>query len=320
MTARFFEITMPRHSNRIHKLFLGMLCAVLTSNSHLEPLTSVAVEDGRDRLDSLLNERLDFIRNQGGPYVDPDKGLRWISSIFTSPYCPHCPVEQPITDEEETKRANAIRMEAEKGEADAQFQLAGRYLEGKGVARDVNQGLRWLEAAAANGVGKATFALAEIYDLGIYVPVDQQKAAHLYEIALSERAYPDFSRRRLGEMNEFGIGIPQNFAKAMELYQPEIAPRDRPPFPLRSSHRAEFAIGRLYAQGKGVPQDYAKAAEWFLIAVDRGTGYGGATPEAECALAIMYWTGLGVPRDQERGDFFLHRPNTMGMKACQTLK
>ena len=132
----------------------------------------MAVEDGRDRLDSLLNEGLDFIRNQGGPYVDPNKGQQWISSIFIPPYCPHCPVEQPMTDEEETKRANAIRVDAEKGEPGAQFQLAGRYLEGKGVARDVNQGLRWLEAAADHGLGKATFAIAKIYDLGINVPVD----------------------------------------------------------------------------------------------------------------------------------------------------
>jgi len=120
-----------------------------------------------------------------------------------------------------------------------------------------------------------------------------------YEIALSERAYPELSRRRLGEMNEFGIGIPQNYAKAMELYQPEIAPRDRPPFPLRSSYRAEFAIGRLYAQGKGVPQDYAKAAEWFLIAVDREPALVGRFPRQNAPLRSctgLAWVFSGTRR------------------------
>jgi TPR repeat protein len=179
------------------------------------------------------------------------------------------------------------------------------------MGRDRTRGLRWLQTASDNGVFDASFALAQIYDRGIDVPVDHQRAAHFYQIATNDPGHSTVARQRLGEMVEFGIGIPKDYGKAMALYQGAVS--------IRRSQWTEFAIGRMYAQGKGVPQNYAKAAEWFLTAADGGAGYGGLVPDAECALAIMYWTGLGTPRDQGRSMFFLNRPNAMNMLACHKL-
>jgi uncharacterized protein len=297
-----------------------MFCLLWAAGVHPAPLPPKLADDGKARLNDLLNEDLGYIRNQGGPFTDPQRVLRQFRSFFDSPPCPHCGPPQSLTDEQEARISDAILTAAENGDPLAQFRLAGRYAVGKGMDSDFAQGLHWLQLAADNGNREASFALAKIYDRGIGVPADRAKAAHLYEVMADARVYAAIASRRLGEMNEFGIGIPQDYAKAMARYQAEIALNAGSMMPVRWSQWSEFAIGRMYAQGKGVPQDYAKAAQWFLTVTDNGTTYGGLIPEAECALAIMYWTGLGVQRDETRGAFFLRRPNAMSMKACKKLK
>ncbi|MGB9989156.1 tetratricopeptide repeat protein [Pseudoduganella rhizocola] len=311
---------MLNQPDRTTRPLIALLCLLWAAGVHPASLPPGLADDGKARLNDLLNENLDYIRNQGGPYTDPQRALREFGGFFEAPPCPHCePLKSP-TEEEEARISDAIRAEAENGDPKAQFRLAGRYAEGKGMDSDIVQGLHWLQRAAGNGNRDASFALARIYDSGIGVPADHAKAAHFYETVADSRVHAAIANRRLGEMNEFGIGIPQDYAKAMARYHTEIALNADSMRPVRWSQWSEFAIGRMYAQGKGVPQDYAKAAEWFLTVTDRGASYGGLIPEAECALAIMYWTGLGVQRNETRGTFFLHRPNAMSMKACKKLK
>jgi hypothetical protein len=309
--------TVPIQAQRINQCLLGILCALATGAVHLEPLKTSLADRGKARLQDLFAEKLDFIKTKGGPYIDQRAALR-VEPFFIDS-CPHCGSMKPKTDDEEDEISRTIQGEAEKGVPQAQFQLAGRYMQGKGIIRDFAQGLHWLTNASDNGVIRATSILAAVYDEGINVPVDHQRAAQFYGLTAADpnSAYSEHARQRLAEMNEFGIGIPKNYAKAMALYKsgPVLSNFTTS----RPSPKAEFAIGRMYAQGKGVPKDYALAAQWFLNAADKGTGYGGSDTDAECALAIMYWSGVGVQRDLQRSLVLLKRPNVKNLKECHYL-
>ena len=52
---------------------------------------------------------------------------------------------------------------AEKGEAAAQMELAGIYLKGEGVTKDVAEAVKWLSKAAELGNGDAQMKLGGIY-------------------------------------------------------------------------------------------------------------------------------------------------------------
>jgi len=48
-----------------------------------------------------------------------------------------------------------LHIDAEKGDAEAQYALGGAYYNGNGVPRNIAEGARWLEMAATNGYARA---------------------------------------------------------------------------------------------------------------------------------------------------------------------
>jgi TPR repeat protein len=58
-------------------------------------------------------------------------------------------------------------LAAQRGEPEAQYHIGFLYLQGEGIATDVDEGLRWLRSSAAQGNGAARRLLAEMQDLGL---------------------------------------------------------------------------------------------------------------------------------------------------------
>ena len=75
---------------------------------------------------------------------------------------------------EEKKKLQWQMERAEKGSDPAQFALGMRYLEGKGVEKDLKKARKWLEASARQGNADAKKALVEHPELP---PLDPSKAA-----------------------------------------------------------------------------------------------------------------------------------------------
>jgi TPR repeat protein len=74
------------------------------------------------------------------------------------------------------------RLAAERGHADAQYNLGFMYLLGEGVSADPVEGLRWLHLAADQAEEAAFRLLADLYRNGHYgVPVDPEEAARWEE-------------------------------------------------------------------------------------------------------------------------------------------
>ena len=72
-----------------------------------------------------------------------------------------------------------------------------------------------------------------------------------------------------------------DYAVALEHWQPLADRQDA---------RAQFNLGRLYANGEGVPHDYVEAAAWYRLAAEQGHG------AAQFNLADLYKYGKDVPQ------------------------
>ncbi len=182
---------------------------------------------------------------------------------------------------------------AEGGDAEAQYEVAMAYVEGRGdvddgerkeqalvwVTRAANQGhagamaelgslymgtddvqaLRWLRPAAEKGHGGAQANLGHMYAEGQGVPKDDGEAARLFRSA-AEQGFAQ-AQYNLGLMYGGGRGVPKNDAETARWLR----------LAAEQGHAdAQLMLGALYATGNGVPQDDSEAAEWSRLAANQG--------------------------------------------------
>jgi hypothetical protein len=69
----------------------------------------------------------------------------------------------------------SLRIKAEKGNADAEFNLGKCYHEGMGVKQDKAEALKWTEKAAAQEIPEAQMMVGLSYWLGMDVKMDEAK-------------------------------------------------------------------------------------------------------------------------------------------------
>jgi len=92
---------------------------------------------------------------------------------------------------------------AQAGDAKAQYDLADRYFEGAGMAKDPKQGLVWLRKSAGQGYVGAEATLGFFYQKGFYqngveIAPDAQEAANWYRKAARQNNTK--AQTRLSEM------------------------------------------------------------------------------------------------------------------------
>lgn len=83
--------------------------------------------------------------------------------------------------------ADTIRRLAEQGDAKAQAKLASLYLLGReGMQVDEKLAAEWMEKAANQGLIDAQVVMGAMYDRGLGVTGDRDKATHWYEKAAAK--------------------------------------------------------------------------------------------------------------------------------------
>ena len=65
-------------------------------------------------------------------------------------------------------RSSSLIKRAEKGDAEAQFNLGLMMVIGEGVEKDLKKGIEWMEQAATNGYELSAHVLSIIYREGMY--------------------------------------------------------------------------------------------------------------------------------------------------------
>ena len=76
--------------------------------------------------------------------------------------------------------ASRLRGDAEKGNADAQYDLGVMHDRGEGVRKDAVEAIRWYQKAAQQGHASAQFILGSRYASGEGIDRDPSQAVHWY--------------------------------------------------------------------------------------------------------------------------------------------
>lgn len=177
-----------------------------------------------------------------------------------------------------------LKALADQGLPKAQARLGRMYQKGILVERQPEKAVAYYEKARAQGFPNASGALGFAYQRGLGVGKDAAKAYELYQEGVARNS--SFAKAKLAQMYMEGEYIGTDYERAYELAY-EASRQDPYGF-------ANALMGEIYLKGYGVDQDFDKARGYFEKGVEKGNGrsYG--------KLGNMYIKGQGVDEDYHR--------------------
>jgi TPR repeat protein len=108
------------------------------------------------------------------------------------------------------------RKAAEQGHALAQNNLGAMYLQGMGVATDLQEAAKWYRKAADQNLAEAQYNLGLMCAQGIGMPQDYPEAAAWFREA-AEQGFAA-AQKDLGLLYANGTGVPEDFVEACKWF------------------------------------------------------------------------------------------------------
>jgi TPR repeat protein len=193
--------------------------------------------------------------------------------------------------------------EAEVPDPNAQAILGRSYLDGDPVAQDYIKARYWLEKASAFEDSSALHNLALIYDRGNGVDVDKRRAISLYERAAA-KGNPQ-SLNNLGYAYRHGEGVTKDLDQAVSYFEQAHA---------LGLFDATINLGDMTFKGWGTKRDPAKAIALYKAAAEAGH------PVAQCRYAQALRHGDGVARNSAGADLWRAKAlSTSPRLECDTV-
>lgn len=153
----------------------------------------------------------------------------------------------------------SLRLAAAKGDPSAQFEVAARFAEGKGIKQDFGQAAAWYQRAANQGVAPAQYRLAALFERGLGVKADPARARVWYK-----RAAEQGNIKAMHNLAVLSAGRDQgapDYPTAAQWFT-EAAERG-----LADS---QYNLGVLLESGLGVAKDPIAAYKWYALAARSG--------------------------------------------------
>ncbi len=122
---------------------------------------------------------------------------------------------------------------------------------------DIEDVTERLTTASDNGYAKASYYLGQIYENGIEVDKDYEKAMEYYLVAADSDFAPALNQ--IGYMYYNGLGVDVDFASA--VYYQKLAA-------LQGYAKAQVNLGFLYENGYGVERNLETALEYYEMAAE----------------------------------------------------
>jgi localization factor PodJL len=190
----------------------------------------------------------------------------------------------------------SLRQAAIGGDAVAQFVVAGRYLDGRAVARNEGQAAQWYERAAAQGLAAAQYRLGSMYEHGRGRPVDREQAVALYEKAA---AAGNINAMHNLAVLKTDVSGHRDYQQAASWFRKAAE---------RGLKDSQFNLAVLHEQGLGVPRNPENAVFWYSLAAVQGdeeaaikakTLEADLAPEAARQVRSRLMTWRALPADQK---------------------
>jgi localization factor PodJL len=153
----------------------------------------------------------------------------------------------------------ALRDAVIAGAPAAQYELALRLFEGRGLPKDQSLAARWFERAASLGLAPAQYRLGSMLEKGIGVAPDRAAAKGWYlKAAESGNAR---AAHNLAVMDAEPDVDEPDYVEAAKWFRKagELGVRD-----------SQYNLAILYARGLGVGQDLRETWMWFSLAAQQG--------------------------------------------------
>jgi formylglycine-generating enzyme required for sulfatase activity len=213
-------------------------------------------------------------------------------------------------EEDHETAAEWLKKAAENDYPEAQNALAALYYNGMGVPQDFEKAAKWAKKAAAYDMVEAQYMLASLYFAGKGVPQDYNKAAELY--LKVEKKGGDLAKEAQGVLAILyleGFGVPQSDDKAVEMLRKASG---------LSLAEAQFRLGELYDRGNkelGIASDTEKATKWYRKSAENGNA------TAQYYVGNAYQRGLGVAKSLTDAKYWWQKAADQGNeKAKEALR
>ena len=185
--------------------------------------------------------------------------------------------EQPNSVPSDQNSLQTLIDNANKGDANAQFNLGRCYDKGVGVEQDYNEATKWFTKAAEQGNVKAQGILGFMFNEGQGVTQDYKEAMKWYKKAAEQGDAP--SQFMTGLMFYEGQGVKQDYKEAVKWYTKAAE---------QGFAGAQCVLGLMFRDGQGVTRDYKEEVRWLTKAAEQGQA------EAQLDLGVCYYNGQGV--------------------------
>ncbi len=171
------------------------------------------------------------------------------------------PAAQPTTAEglPAAIGSQRLRNAAQAGDAAAAYEVAMRFVEGRGVPANLEEAARWYERAASKGLAPAQFRYASMLEKGQGVRKDLAAAHKLYVAAAGKGNAK--AMHNLAVIYAEGAEGKPDYASAAQWF------RKAAEYGVADS---QFNLGVLAARGLGTEKNIAESYKWFALAAAQG--------------------------------------------------
>lgn len=205
------------------------------------------------------------------------------------------PLFLSFTESQESKKID------EKMYAWSLFFVGYYLLEGKGIQKNEEEAVVWLEKAKNYGMQMPYYVLGECYLKGVGIPKNPQKTFELYK-----EAHTKFKDRQefaitLATCYLEGYGCSQNFGEVYSLIE-HIADGTLCTVDDAWKCKAQLSLAVAYYKDNSVSNHYEKAVKWLTNIVENSKAIEIDKAAALYWLQRCYRFGRGVAKDVNKAD------------------
>jgi len=188
-----------------------------------------------------------------------------------------------------------LRAAAANGDPAAEYEIAARFADGRGVPQDLTAAAEWFERAGNGGLIPAQFRLGGLYEKALGVKKDLERARRLYTTA-AEAGHAK-AMHNLAVLYAEGIDGKPDYQSAAKWFRKAAE---------HGVSDSQYNLGVLYTRGIGIEANLTEAYKWFTLAARDGDKDAAAKrdevgsridPQALMALraAAQVWTPAQQP-------------------------
>jgi localization factor PodJL len=166
-----------------------------------------------------------------------------------------------------------LRNAALAGDPAAAYEVAMRFVEGRGVPANLEQAARWYERAARKGLAPAQFRYASMFEKGQGVKKDLSAAHKLY-VAAAAKGHAKAMHNLAVLYAEGAVGAP-DYANAAQWFRKAAE---------HGVADSQYNLGVLTTRGLGTEKNIAESYKWFALAAAQGDRDAGRKSDEVAAL------------------------------------